>query len=187
MSALGQRSARQREQSKLRAKARTPERGIQMSAYVVQDQCINKIVTWLVGPRHDWELRIVQEALDQQGKIGDTFEEQLGNAMFELNCNAVDQRYGDNQAKEFRTLDYQFKREYADSSYAVYDLLGEWRYQCAEGDVPESSKLYQAIERVYDGLAHKFFRDLRGQKMDAVGKEQLRELADRITKLERAK
>jgi hypothetical protein len=102
--------------------------------------------------------------LAAQGTIGDTFEEKLGNAMFELNCNAIDQRYGDNQAKEFRDLKYSFRAVYSGSSYAAYDRLGEWLYQCAEGDVPESSALYKAMQLIYNNLAHKFFRDLRERR-----------------------
>jgi len=153
-----------------------------MSAYVVQDTVINEIVTWLASPRHDWERRIVEEALDQQGKIGANFEEQLGNAMFELNCNAVDQRYGDNQAKEFRPLDYTFKTEYSGSNYHVYDQIGCWIYQCSEGDVPESSKLYQAIESIYNNMAHTFFRNLKDRKDEDL--EVRRELRQRIEALE---
>src|SRR5437016_659338 len=97
-----------------------------MSAYVVQDECINEIVTYLYSRNRTWEQSMVWEALQKQGRIGDTPEEQLANAMFELNCNAVDQRYGDNQAREFRSLDFQFKHKYSDSGYHVYDRLGEW-------------------------------------------------------------
>ncbi len=135
-----------------------------MSAYVVQDECINSIVTWLTFPRHQWERNRVEEALAKQGTIGATFEEKLGNAMFELNCNAVEQRYGDGQAKEFRDLDYTWKANYNASGYSVYDRLGEYIYQCSEGDVPESSELFKALHLVYDNLAHTFFRELRGAK-----------------------
>jgi hypothetical protein len=155
-----------------------------MSAYVVQDECINSIVTWLTFPRHEWERRQVEESLTKQGTIGDRFEEKLGNAMFELNCNAVEQRYGDGQAKEFRDLDYHWKANYHASGYAVYDRLGEYLYQCSEGDVPESSELYKALQRIYDGLAHKFFRDMRDRK-DEQDTEVRRELRQRIEALEK--
>lgn len=155
-----------------------------MSAYIVTDQCINRIVTYLYsGPNRQWERRIVEEALTQQGSIGATFEEKLANAMFELNCNAVEQRYGDGQAKEFRDLDFTFKREYVSSGYQVYDLLGEWTYQCSEGDVPENSKLFQAIDQIYNSMAHNFFRDLRDRKVEQDNADR-RELEARIAKLE---
>jgi hypothetical protein len=147
-----------------------------MSAYVVADDCINSIVTWLTFPRHEWERRQVEEALSQQGTIGDTFEQRLGNAMFELNCNAVEQRYGDGQAKEFRDLDYAWKANYHASGYGVYDRLGEYLYQCSEGDVPESNKLYQALDRVYNQLAHTFFRELKDR--DCSDRAELRQRID---------
>jgi hypothetical protein len=137
----------------------------------------------MYGPCRDWEQREIWEALQKQGRIGDTPEEQLANAMFELNCNAVDQRYGDNQAQEFRPLDFKFKHEYLGSGYAAYDRLGEWIYQCSEGDVPESSELYKVMHRLYDSMAHSFFRDLRERK-DERDLEVRRELSERITKLE---
>lgn len=154
-----------------------------MSAYIVQDDCINSIVTWMTGRGQEWERSRVTEALESQGTIGDSFEEKLGNAMFELNCNAVEQRYGDGQAKEFRTLDYAFEPSYLGSGYAVYDRLGEWIYQCSEGDVPESSKLFRAMETVYGQMAHTFFRGLRERKDDA-DKQVRVELVARIEKLE---
>ena len=151
-----------------------------MSAYVVEDECINCIVTWLTGIGRNWERCIVEEALDQQGTIGDTFEEKLGNAMFAMNCDAVEQRYGVGQAKEFRTLDYSYQAHYLGSNYAVYDRTGEFIYQCSEGDVPEQSKLYQAIDRVYNQMAHTFFRRLRDR--DA---SERNELSRRMDALER--
>lgn len=155
-----------------------------MSAYVVQDQCINAIVTWIYGPRERaWEQRQVEAALDAQGTIGQTYPEKLGNAMFELNCNAVEQRYGDGQAKEFRDLDYEYKTEYLGSNYAVYDRLSEYIYQCSEGDVPESSKLFQALERIYSGMAHEYFRGLRSQE-ESQDSNIRRELRMRLDALE---
>ena len=154
-----------------------------MSAYVVADETINEIVTWLCGPHRQWERRTVEEALDKQGKIGETFHEQLGNAMFELNCNAVDQRYGDNQAQEFRPLDYKYKALYSGSNYHTYDQLGSWIYQCSEGDVPESSELFKALNLVYNNMAHTFFRDLRERKEERENEDR-RELRLRIEALE---
>lgn len=154
-----------------------------MSAYVVQDEVINSIVSYMFDSRRAWEQRIIWDALQKQGRIGDTPEEQLGNAMFELNCNAVDQRYGDNQAQEFRPLDYKFQNRYLGSGYAVYDNLGTWIYQCAEGDVPESSELFKAMEQIYNHMAHDFFRGLREQKEEA-DKRVRHELDARITALE---
>jgi hypothetical protein len=154
-----------------------------MSAYVVNDECINTIVTYLADGRRQWEQEHIQKALREQGTIGDTFQEKLGNAMFELNCNAVEQRYGDNQAQEFRTLDYSYKPFIHYSGYSVYDRFREWLYQCSEGDIPESSRLYKAIRDVYDQMAHSFFRDLRDRK-EGEETAMRRELRQRIEQLE---
>jgi hypothetical protein len=130
-----------------------------MSAYLVEDKCINEIATYFSGPRHDWEQSTIEEALRQQGTIGEGFAEKLANAMYELNCNSLTARYGDEEFAQFT-----FRRSFCDSSYAIYDRLGEWLYQCAEGDIPEASKFFQAMQRVYDQMAHRFFRDLRDRE-----------------------
>jgi len=162
-----------------------------MSAYVVGDECINAIVTWITSGRHDWELRQVQSAIAQTGtRYGDKpFAEILGQEMFDLNCNAVNQRYGENQAKEFRPLDYKYKPVYLASNYALYDRLGEFHYQCCEGDVPETSKLYQALETIYNSMAHDFFRGLRDTKAEQDNgiRRELRIRLDELEKKIRAK
>lgn len=156
-----------------------------MSAYVVEDDCINAVVTWLYsGQEKAWEISRIEEALSQQGTIGDTFPEKLGNAMFALNCDAVDQRYGEGQAKEFRELNYAHGQKFLGSNYAVYDRLGEFLYQCSEGDVPESSKLFHALQSIYDNMAHTYFRGLRESKQERENDER-RELRERIDQLER--
>jgi hypothetical protein len=161
-----------------------------MSAYMVSDDCINAIATWITSPRHDWELRQVQEAIAQTGtKYGDKpFAEILGREMFDLNCLAIHARYGKTEdtlqaAREFRPLDYQYKPTYLGSNYAVYDRLGEWRYQCSEGNVPETSKLFQALENIWDNMAHDFFRGLRDRE-HTQDESIRRELRQRIDTLE---
>lgn len=150
-----------------------------MSAYVVQDECINAIVTWLFSPRSDreWErIRVLETIV----LTSSNHAEQLGSAMFVLNCNAVEQRYGVGQAQEFRDLDYEYISTPLGSNYAVYDRLGEFLYQCSEGDVPETSKLYQALQGVYDRMAHTFFRGLRDRDLT-----ERNEVLRRIAEVER--
>ena len=86
------------------------------------------------------------------------------------------------QAKEFRELNYSYRPEYLGSAYAVYDRIGEWLYQCSEGDVPESSKLYRAIDRIYSNMAHSFFRDMRDRKEseDAATRRDLQKQIDEL-------
>lgn len=151
-----------------------------MSAYMVEDKCINSIVTYLFNPRHEWEKTRVLEALTLTTP---DHQKELGNAMFQMNARGVNARYGENQAQEFRDLDYEWSPVYTDSGYAVYDKLGEFLYQCSEGDIPEIDPLYRALHCVYDNMAHTFFRDLRERK-DEREQDERRELRKRIETLE---
>ncbi len=124
-----------------------------MSAYIVEDATINAVVSFLAMDRKgDWMRRQIQtetgcDLATTEGK------EELGKAMFALNCNAVEQRYGEGQAKDFRDLDYTFSLNINVNKFAAYKSLKCWLYQCSEGDVPESSLLYAAMNRVKGEMA----------------------------------
>lgn len=123
-----------------------------MSAFVVEDKTINRIVTFLAMDRDvDWMRRDIVRKLgfsiaDQAGK------EKLGKLMFELNVNAVNQRYGPDEAASFRLLDYKFRTELYGNSIQVFKSLECWLYQCSEGNVPES-ELYQFMEHIAGQIA----------------------------------
>ena len=151
-----------------------------MSAYMVQDECINSIVTWLFNPHREWDRVRVLETICLTSP---NHQEELGKAMFAMNIRGVNARYGENQAQEFRDLDYTYQPHYTDSGYQVYDRLDEFLYQCGEGDIPEIDPLYRELKRLYDQLAHNFFRDLRERKEEREN-ENRRELRLRIEKLE---
>jgi hypothetical protein len=131
-----------------------------MSAYVVEDETINGVLSYLKHARDlDWLRR---QILDETGCDVSTDEgcSKLGQAMFDLNCNAVEQRYGEGQAKEFRDLDYAWRYVPQQGLMQAYKSLGAWSYQCSEGDVPETRLLYSTMERVHAQLAHKIVSDL---------------------------
>jgi hypothetical protein len=111
-----------------------------MSAFVVDDKTINRIATFLHDDYNNktWTLHRLEE-------IGITTQEELGKAMFDLNVNAVNQRYGDGQAATFRSLDYQFTYELVLSTFQAVKSLKCWLYQCSEGDVPETP-LYKIMD-----------------------------------------
>ncbi len=126
-----------------------------MSAYIVEDSTINAVVSFLAINRRgsgDWLRRqiLAETGCDLQTQDG---KERLGAAMFALNCNAVEQRYGTGQAKEFRDLNYQFSLNISVNKFSAYKSLKCWLYQCAEGDVPESSLLFAAMSRVKGEMA----------------------------------
>jgi hypothetical protein len=114
-----------------------------MSAYIVDDSTINQVVSYLAAhPEHN------STGLDLSTNAAQSV---LGIGMFALNVNAVEQRYGKGQAKDFRTLNYQFVSTPATLEQAS-ESLRSWIYQCSEGDVPETSKLYQVMDAINELL-----------------------------------
>jgi hypothetical protein len=123
-----------------------------MSAFIVEDKTINRVVTFLGTDREgDWLRRQVQEhlGLDLTTGVG---RETLGQLMFSLNCDAVNQRYGENQAQEFRPLDYKYRMEISCNRIQAFKSLQCWHYQCSEGDI-DQNPLYQTMERIQGALA----------------------------------
>jgi hypothetical protein len=108
-----------------------------MSAFIIEDKVINSVVFTLASYRGYGDFPLMQTIAKEQAldlrKREDC--EKLGNAMFALNCSAIDQRYGADQAKEFRDLDYSYRLEPHQSTMQAYKSLGCWLYQCAEGDI----------------------------------------------------
>jgi hypothetical protein len=106
-----------------------------MSAYVVADKTINNAVNWLRReinrlPIISYKLKAVSFDTSESG-----WAERLGQAMFQLNIEAVNARYG---SARFCKLDYRFEHTDAVSLVQVLKSLQCWLYQCNEGDVPET-------------------------------------------------
>jgi hypothetical protein len=79
-----------------------------MSAYMVRDETINRVITWLSWEitRSDWLKRKVDEELHLDLSKSN-WEEELGHAMFQLNIDGVNERYGEG-AQKFRKLNYRY-------------------------------------------------------------------------------
>ena len=109
-----------------------------MSAFLVADKTINKILTQL-----DYKTR---QSLWLRGKfeeeLGVNFAEdwptKLGQKMWELNQLALGYRYGD----EKEELKYSFSPVLC-TPIEAFKALQCWMYQCSEGDIPEKSKLFR--------------------------------------------
>ena len=131
-----------------------------MSAFIVKDKTINRVVTWLKS-----EVATSHYTLDQLARkydidfVSDTWDEKLANAMFQLNCDGVNARYGEGEAEKFRPLNFTYKPEIYFSRVQVLKSLQCWMYQCSEGDVPKT-KLYQFFEEVEKYLALKIIDSL---------------------------
>jgi len=130
-----------------------------MSAYIVEDTTINKVVTWLrreVSTNH-FSLEVARKY--NIDLTSDQWEEKLAKAMFQLNCHGVIARYGAGEPEKFRPQNFTHKPEPYGSLVQVFKSLQCWMYQCNEGDVPQT-KLYQFFEEVERYLAVKIVMDL---------------------------
>src|SRR5437588_3824126 len=131
-----------------------------MSAFIVEDTTINRVVTWL--KREVQRSRFTLDWLAREYGVeltSDNWDEKLAQAMFQLNCDGVNARYGEGEAEKFRPLNFTYKPEGDTFLVQVLKSLQCFLYQCSEGDVPQS-KLYQFLEEVEHHLAVKIIMDL---------------------------
>lgn len=130
-----------------------------MSAYVVDDKTINNIVAYLKNSmaswRTDWVPRAFEDAYDVESAAD---FEQLATDLFNMNVEAVEQRYGKGEASEFRPLDFQYRIEIPLPAKLVYSDFRCLLYQCNEGNVPDTG-LYQMLQDAFNRLAHKIVQD----------------------------
>src|SRR2546423_13674024 len=101
-----------------------------MSAFMVEDTTINTVVAWLTraiatSPTFDLDRLARKYDVDL---VSDRWDEKLAHAMFQLNCDAVNARYGEGEAEKFRPLNFTYKAEYA-SPVQVFKSLQCWHYQ----------------------------------------------------------
>ncbi len=131
-----------------------------MSAFMVADATINRVVTWL--KREVATSRFTLDWLAQEYGIdltSDGWDEKLAQAMFQLNCDGVNARYGAGEAEKFRPLNFTYKPDGNTFLVQVLKSLQCWNYQCSEGNVPET-QLYQFFEEVEHHLALKIVMNL---------------------------
>jgi len=129
-----------------------------MSAFVVDKECINKIVTFLSAC--NWGNEIlhseVKRRMDEHGyKIENDDElEYLANEMLNMNKGAVDYRY--NEVNQVELIRFEYKSA---SKIQVLKSLQCFLYQCSEGDVPKL-ELYRVLSEVEDALMHSIIDEL---------------------------
>jgi len=126
-----------------------------MSAFVVTDKTINNFLTYLeTSDGKDWINRRLSEIGHKL--LGDS---DLGKELFDLNCWAINARYGDNQAEEFRPLDYKYKTEPYCTRYQALSSLKCWLYQCEQGDIPDS-ELHKLFNNIAGNIAMDIVSDI---------------------------
>jgi len=131
-----------------------------MSAFMVEDQTINRVVSWL--KREVQTSRFTLDRLAREYEVdltSENWDEKLAKAMFQLNCDGVNARYGTGEAEQFRPLNFTYKPEGNTFRVQVLKSLQCWMYQCNEGEVHQT-KLYQFFEEVEHHLAVNIVMDL---------------------------
>jgi len=118
-----------------------------MSAFVVEDSTINKVIEVLRMRDMDGITRFYNINLESKEN-----RQEFGQRLFDMNCEAVNQRYGENQAQEFRKLDYSYQLEAHTTPLSGLKALRCLMYQCTEGEVPET-ELYQTMDRISGDIA----------------------------------
>ena len=134
-----------------------------MSAYVVEDQVINKIVSFLNvaalgSDGYNYDIRSLKEAGYDLSTEADC--ERLAFEMFALNCFSVNERYGDGQHKEFRAMDFEYHFKSPRPRIEVYKALECWQYQSCEGRASDT-KLYTIMEGVRNAMAATIVHSLK--------------------------
>lgn len=125
-----------------------------MSAFLVSEKIISVIVTTLSEFLND--NHFLQEKANVLGidVISPFWQEKLADSLFELNCEALHQRYNDDEFPLF-----QFQQLKAPSVIQVYKSLQCFLYQCSEGTVPET-KLFKFMEEFSHQLAYQIVTTL---------------------------
>ena len=128
-----------------------------MSAFLVEHKTINRIVSFFTSGKNSYYRRKLKE-LNPQFDL-DTFKgrETLGRAMFTLNIQVVHARY-DSGVEDFGDLNYHYRTEIS-HRYQALKSLRCWLYQCAEGNIPETSKLFQLLEKFSGEIALDIIKD----------------------------
>jgi hypothetical protein len=121
---------------------------MRMSAYVVENKTINTIVTWLADElRRNPFLREKAHTFKVDVEsVG--WKEQLAKAMFALNVSAVNQRYHEQHTPN----GFLYQPVFYGSRIAAFKSLRCWKYQCTEGNIPETN-LYQYFEELEKQIA----------------------------------
>jgi hypothetical protein len=102
-----------------------------VSAYLVNDEVINRIVSYLHLNRDLAWLRA--EFCDVVKPMTKDVDAEIGSALHAMNCAALAARYGD---KEFPR--YQFRSE-PTTPREVYACTKNLQYQCCEPAIPETA------------------------------------------------
>ena len=131
-----------------------------MSVFMVEDKTINNIVAYLAIDR-DFEGFCKYRLKGTYINLGTPeARKSFANNLFKLNCAGVNERYGEDQAQEFRPLSFQYRSVLPPTIIQTYKALGCLIYQCSEGNVTETD-LYRTLNEISNWMAHKIVSNLK--------------------------
>jgi len=134
------------------------ERNYNMSAFIVEDVTVNKVISKLAADRDgEWiKRKVLKAGYDLETHEG---KNKLGWDMFSLNIRAVNMRYDDKPADQFRPLNYKYVGVFNCQKIHCLKALQCWLYQCSEGDC-DQSPLYKLMEEIKNEWALDIVRKL---------------------------
>ena len=122
-----------------------------MSVYIVDDETINKVVSYIFAKAlaPDSSIRWDATKLAKMGySLISAFScDELAHKMFDMNVATVNARYGEEEGEGFSVPVFEYLFTPA-SQIEVIKALKAWKYQCTEGQVPELA-LYKAMIEVH--------------------------------------
>lgn len=118
-----------------------------MSSFIVSHECMNNIINGLFW-NHEFK-NMYRYILEDEGyKRSEDFE-RLAKDLFNLNYDAVDCRYDEKNERESAKSFIWVNPETNLSEFQVLKSMRCLRYQCSEGDIPET-KLFKLLCELID-------------------------------------
>ena len=128
-----------------------------MSAYIVDKYTIDRILTFLYLKPDGFEHAINRWQDDFFGEVGEVYDtpEKLGQALWQLNIDAVDQRY----REQNDILVYDRLNLKPASALQVYKSIQCLLYQCSEGDAP-TRPLFRRLRQLQTNIGEAIIEQL---------------------------
>ncbi len=118
-----------------------------MSAYIVEKKTIDRIVTYIAQ-------HVNTGALDAYYPTLAVEPDKLGQRLWKMNTDAVDQRYSESNPVRL------YKHDWVPGhKMQVFKSLRCFLYQCSEGDVPETD-LFKDTESLMHTIALEIISDM---------------------------
>ena len=128
-------------------------------SYIVDDKTINKVVSYLYAKAKGPD-STAYPALDKMGYnlINPVDLKRLAHAMFNLNVDAIQARYGEADGEGFPLPSFTYVFTPA-TQIEVIKAVECWKYQCTEGELP-STFLYKAMKQTLSLLCSDYIHQL---------------------------